>query len=110
MSDKKYNGWTNYETWNVALWLGNDDYTDRHWRGEATDALDDKDGDKDDAKRALSEQMKDAITEDAPELKGTYSDLLTAALGVVNWYEIAEHYVDDAYDAGEYDKRAEGDE
>jgi len=19
-----YNGWTNYETWNVALWLGND--------------------------------------------------------------------------------------
>jgi len=23
--DKGYNGWTNYETWNVALWLQNDE-------------------------------------------------------------------------------------
>ena len=22
--DTEYNGWTNYETWNVGLWLGND--------------------------------------------------------------------------------------
>ena len=24
VKDTRYNGWTNYETWNVALWLGND--------------------------------------------------------------------------------------
>ena len=24
LTDETYNGWTNYETWNVALWLGND--------------------------------------------------------------------------------------
>jgi hypothetical protein len=25
MESKKYNGWKNYETWNVALWLQNDE-------------------------------------------------------------------------------------
>lgn len=24
-TDTSYNGWTNYETWNVALWIGNDE-------------------------------------------------------------------------------------
>ena len=25
IEDTTFNGWTNYETWNVALWLGNDE-------------------------------------------------------------------------------------
>lgn len=27
--DTSYNGWENYETWNVALWLQNDEEVDR---------------------------------------------------------------------------------
>ena len=23
--EQEYNGWSNYETWNVALWIGNDE-------------------------------------------------------------------------------------
>jgi hypothetical protein len=25
LTDTEYNGWTNYETWNVALWIQNDE-------------------------------------------------------------------------------------
>jgi len=24
IAEKGYNGWSNYQTWNVALWIGND--------------------------------------------------------------------------------------
>ena len=35
MTDKEYNGWTNYETWNVALWIDNERGTQNDRRERA---------------------------------------------------------------------------
>ena len=30
MAESTYNGWKNYETWNIALWVGNEPGNQRH--------------------------------------------------------------------------------
>jgi len=84
MADR-YNGYTNYETWNVALWINNDQGESEYWAeraGEVTDPYD------------LGEELKAAHEERAEEFigdrTGTLVDMLNASLGQVNWYEIAE--------------------
>ena len=50
------------------------------------------------ASRVLSDRFKDHFEEQQSELTGVtgvFSDLLTAALGEVEWQEIASHYIED---------------
>lgn len=102
MSDKTYNGWTNYETWNVALWLDNDQGSYNHWSAQAQDCWDaatEKPGILSREERAiydLADRLKDEVNEAAPDLGSTcFSDLLNAALSEVDWDEIARHYMDE---------------
>jgi hypothetical protein len=89
-----YNGWTNYETWNVALWMDSDEGSQSYFRDMAEEICQDA-GDKDDAINTLRSNLQSDFDDNAPELTGTYADLLSAALSSVNWYEIAEHIIED---------------
>jgi hypothetical protein len=108
--DTTYNGWTNYETWNVALWLDNEQDSSDYWRERAEElAKELKDEPSANARLTgrepftlqekialkLREELKDLHEENAPTVEGVYADLLNAALSEVNWYEIGKKYADE---------------
>ena len=98
-----YNGYKNYETWAVKLWLDNDEGSYRYMQGRASEVLEehtDEDGtDEDGFKYDFSAWLKEYHEEQAEELNipaSVWSDLLNAALSEVDWYELAEMYLDEA--------------
>ncbi len=42
----------------------------------------------------LADRLKEEVTENLPEVEGMASDLLTSALGEVNWQEISENMLE----------------
>lgn len=89
-----YNGWSNYETWNVKLWMDNEEGSYRYWNDEAHRIA--EDNSKEDATRILADQLKDEHQNNAPDLGASvWADLLGAALSEVDWYEIASALLED---------------
>jgi hypothetical protein len=98
-ADTTHNGWTNYETWNVALWLANDEWSYNLTRDMARNARDsaaDLPERFGDARGNLANELETMVKDSAPDLSASmFSDLLGAALSEVNWYEIAGNLLDD---------------
>jgi len=94
-NEKGYNGWSNYETWNVKLWIDNDEGSYNYWREAVQQAWEDEDHDKQNTITRVADMLESEHKENVPEVTGTYADLLGAALSEVDWFEIAEALVND---------------
>jgi len=85
METQKYNGWTNYATWLIALHIDNEEALH-------DEALSLHKENTYDYSKSL-ENWFDELVEFLDGFKSTIvADLVRATLSDVNWYEIAEHY------------------
>lgn len=72
---EKYNGWSNYETWNVALWAGNDEKSYKYVRANMPYTA------------AKAESIaREMYSEGTPDMDNP------ADMDKVNWQEIAESW------------------
>ena len=110
MTKNEYNGWTNYETWAVKLWMDNEEGSSSYWAEAAREALEQAAesesafarmtgkeifSTEDKAAFALAATLKEQHEEALPEIEGFAADLLNAAMSEVNWDKIARSLIAD---------------
>jgi len=103
-----YNGYTNYQTWAVSLWIDNEECQRDHWLGTASYIYNNEAKEQthftkmEDATYILADQLreqhhevKDSIVDIAKLSSSVWADLLNASLCDVNWHEIAKNLLED---------------
>lgn len=86
-----YNGWTNYETWVVNLWLTDDG-------GAYLSEIAEQVKDEENPELRMADILKEEIENGMPRLEGLYGDLLSTAIEEINFDEIGITFMDDYLD------------
>ena len=101
MTKKEYNGWYNYETWLMNLWMDNDEGSQGYWSEIAQECYDDAEAcatftREENAVFAFADRLKEEKEQENPvEGANFWADMMNAALSEVNYHDIAEHYIDE---------------
>ncbi len=98
-----YQGWQNYETWAVKLWIDNEESSYNYWRERTREINEgaeptDYSNKLEVATQTLADALKDEHEENTPTVTGIYADLLNSALSDVGWLEIAGSMLGDLED------------
>ena len=97
MSSNKYNGWTNYETWNFNLWITNEESDHNH----ALELAEDSENEYGLSKK-LEEWAEDMASDALTSYEYTHGfikDMVNSSVGEVNFYEVAEHLWEERQEA-----------
>ena len=89
-----YSGWTNWETWNFKLWLDNseDSYKAIIYLAEE---VEERSNAKNDLAKELESLANDLCEESVRFESGFFADVCNSAIKAVNFYEIAESYLEE---------------
>lgn len=108
-SSTTYQGWGNYGTWCVALWLMNESRSYHYWRDRTRStvrgawSIDNVVSglwtESEAARISLADQLKETTHDESPLQEASlYTDLLGSALDGVNWSEIAASFIENFCD------------
>ena len=103
--EKGYNGWKNYETWAVKLWMENDESDYEYWKDVTKSQWNNTQKTtygtrKENAINNLADYIKEWVIDNNPmnqfdNQASMYHDLMNVALSEIDFYEIAESLLEE---------------